>query len=165
MERTRDPLKLYMQRTKYLYAIFISAGRRPILLAGSFLQKPTNVGVEEAMSWMPIEWARRATSREAKSPVSKIPTGLRIAGTVLRTIFIVAVLLVTLRVSMPQSETFWTVYETPGDLIRLALGLAVCVWLVAQLFTVPKDAQAYRTWLYLGLAAVPFALICVFAVW
>ena len=117
------------------------------------------------MSWMPIEWARRATSREAKSPVSKIPNGLRIAGTILRTIFIVAVLLVTLRVSMPQSETFWTAYETPGDLIRLALGLAICVWVVVQLFTVPKDAQAYRTWLYLGLAAVPFALICVFAVW
>jgi hypothetical protein len=117
------------------------------------------------MSWMPIEWSRRATPHDAELPTSKVPTSLRMAGTALRTIFIVAVLVVTLRVSMPQSETFWTAYETPGDLIRLALGLAVCVWVVAQLFTVPKDAQAYRTWLYLGLAAAPFALICVFAVW
>jgi hypothetical protein len=36
---------------------------------------------------------------------------------------------------------------------------------VAQLFILPKDAQAYRTWLYLGLAAVPFALILVVAAW
>jgi hypothetical protein len=43
--------------------------------------------------------------------------------------------------------------------------IAVCVWLVIQLFRAPKDAEGYRTWLYLGLAAVPFALICVLAVW
>ncbi len=117
------------------------------------------------MSWMPIEWARRVHHPEAKLPVSKIPAGLRIAGTVLRTVFIVSLLLVTLRVSMPQSTTLWTAYETPGDLIRMALGFVVCLWIGIQLFTVPKDAQAYRTWLYLGLAAVPFAVICVFAVW
>lgn len=74
-------------------------------------------------------------------------------------------LVVTVRVSMPQSETIWTAYETPGDLVRMTLGLAVCAWIVIQLFTLPKDAQAYRTWLYLGAAAVPFALLCVFAVW
>jgi hypothetical protein len=66
---------------------------------------------------------------------------------------------------MPQSETIWTAYETPGDLIRMALGFVVCLGIVIQLFMAPKDAQAYRTWLYLGLAAVPFALICVFAIW
>ena len=79
--------------------------------------------------------------------------------------FIVALLLVVMRVSMPQSETIWTAYDTPGDLIRLGLGLAVCIWAVSQFFILPKDAQAYRTWLYLGLAAVPFALILVVAAW
>ena len=44
MERTRDPLKLYMQRTKYLYAIFISGGWRPIFLVSSLLQEPTKCG-------------------------------------------------------------------------------------------------------------------------
>jgi len=39
------------------------------------------------------------------------------------------------------------------------------LWIAAQLFAVPKDAQAHRTWLYLGLSAVPFALICALAVW
>jgi hypothetical protein len=72
---------------------------------------------------------------------------------------------VTVRVSTPQSESIWSAYETPGDLIRLALGFAVCVWILMHLFMPPKDAEGYRTWLYLGLAAVPFALIIAMAIW
>ena len=83
----------------------------------------------------------------------------------LRALFIAALLVVTVRVSSPQSETIWSAYETPGDLIRLALGLLVCVWIVVQMFMVPKDPEGYRTWLYLGLVAVPFAIICAIAVW
>ena len=96
---------------------------------------------------------------------SDLSPGLRIASNVLRALFIACLLLITLRVSMPQSETIWRAYDTPGDLIRIALGLAVCVWLVTHLFTAPPDTRRYRTWLYLGLAAVPFALICLIAVW
>jgi hypothetical protein len=72
---------------------------------------------------------------------------------------------VTVFVSGPQSETVWSAYETPGDLVRIALGLAVCLWMLINLFMLPKDAEGYRTWLYLGLVVVPFALICAFAVW
>ena len=86
-------------------------------------------------------------------------------GTTLRVAFIVCLLVVTVRVSMPQNETIWTAYDTPGDLVRMVLGLAVCIWLIAQLFIVPKDAHHYRIWLYLGAAAVPFAVICLIAVW
>jgi len=104
----------------------------------------------------------RASSKQQSSEISG---GLRTAGAVFRAIFMVSLMLVTLRVSMPQSETIWTAYETPGDLIRVALGVVVCVAIAVRLFMAPKDNHAYRTWFYLGLVAVPFAVICVFAVW
>ena len=63
---------------------------------------------------------------------------LRVAAIVLRTLFIVLLLLLTLRVSLPQSETIWTAYDTPADLVRLILGIGVCTWLVYQLFLVPR---------------------------
>jgi hypothetical protein len=102
---------------------------------------------------------------EAKLPASGASPRLRIAAIVLRTIFIAILLMLTVRVSMPQSETIWTAYETPADLIRFVLGLALCLWLGGQLLHGPSDAQGYRTWLYLGLAAVPFGIICLVAVW
>ena len=71
----------------------------------------------------------------------------------------------TLRVTVPEKETLFTAYTALGDLVRMALGLAVCVWLVIQLFKGPKTAYGYRVWLYLGLAAVPFAVICLVAIW
>lgn len=119
------------------------------------------------MSWMPVgadQWLDRRSSAE-ESPASNIPRHLLLAGVVLRTIFIVALLIVTVHVAMPQRASIWTVYDTPGDLVRLVLGFAVCAWIVVQLFAMPKDKHAFRTWLYLGLAAVPFALICIFGTW
>jgi hypothetical protein len=68
-------------------------------------------------------------------------------------------------VSLPQNETIATAYDTPGDLVRLALGFAVCLWLLFQLFQVPHDDAGFRTWFYLGLAAVPFTLVCLAYVW
>jgi len=90
---------------------------------------------------------------------------MRVMGTVLRALFIACLLVITLRVSLPQNETIWTAYDTPGDLVRLILGFAVCLWLAIQLFKAPKDAAAYRTWLQFGLAAVPFAVLCLIAIW
>jgi hypothetical protein len=98
-------------------------------------------------------------------PGGKTPAGLRIAAIVLRTLFIVVLALITFRVSLPQNETIWTAYDTPSDVVRMVLGLAVAAWLVFQLFRGPRDQEGYRTWFYLGLVAVPFALICLFAVW
>jgi TRAP-type C4-dicarboxylate transport system permease small subunit len=102
---------------------------------------------------------------EAKPSTADVSHALRIAAIVLRTLFIVLLLALTLRVSMPQNETILTAYDTPADLVRLILGLGVCAWLVYQLFQMPHDANSSRTWFYLGLAAVPFTLICLFAVW
>ena len=90
---------------------------------------------------------------------------LRIASIILRALFIACLMVLTLRVSMPQNETFWTVYDSPGDVVRLVLGLAVCVWLVVQLFQTPRDGYQSRIWLYVGIFAVPFAVVCLIAVW
>jgi hypothetical protein len=94
-----------------------------------------------------------------------VPIWLRLAGIVLRSIFVCALLIVTVRVSTPQSETIWSIFDSLGDLIRLVLGLLVCVWIVAHLFMLPKDPEGYRTWVYLGLALAPLALGCAIAVW
>jgi hypothetical protein len=83
----------------------------------------------------------------------------------LRTVFIGALVVVIVHVSMPQSASLWTAYDAPADLVRLVFGLGICVWLALQLFILPKDHGAYRTWLYLGLAAVPFVVICIVGIW
>jgi hypothetical protein len=118
---------------------------------------------------MDSDWSD-AMSAVEESPgmelsASGITDWLRVAGGLLRIVFIIALVVVTLRVSMPQSQSIWTAYETPADLIRMVSGYAVSIGLVIQLFKMPKDAASHRAWLYLGLAAVPFALICLFAIW
>jgi hypothetical protein len=90
---------------------------------------------------------------------------LRITAILLRTVFIGLLIAVTLRVAMPQNETIWTVDDTPADLVRVMLGVIVCVFLAAQLFYGPKDAHAYRTWLYLGLAVIPITIVLLVVGW
>src|SRR5580658_10559001 len=114
------------------------------------------------MAWMSVEGTRRVLAVE-ESP--EIPTWLLVAGAAVRVVFIACLLLITLRVSMPQNETIWTVYDTPGDLVRMVLGLAVCAWVSVQVFNMPTDARSHRTWVYFGMAAVPFAALCLFAIW
>ena len=91
--------------------------------------------------------------------------GLRVLAIVLRTLFTGALVVVVVRVSSPQSETIWSVYESPGDLVRLALGFAMCLWIVIHFFMLPKDAEGYRTWVYLGLVVAPLALAVAIAIW
>ena len=74
-------------------------------------------------------------------------------------------LALTWRVSKPQSESILTAYERPGDLVRFAIGLAVCAWILAHVFIPPRDATGYRTWVYLGLVAVPFIVLLAISVW
>ena len=113
---------------------------------------------------MPVQ-LRQSGPPSVETPVSAIPIGLRILAIVLRPLIIGALVVVTARVSSPQSETLSTAYETPGDLMRLALGFAACLWMVVHLFILPKDAEGYRTWLYLGPVLAPLALAAVIAIW
>jgi hypothetical protein len=118
------------------------------------------------MSWTPVgadKWPR--SGFESQTQGSIVSARLRIASLVLRTVFIVLLLVIVARVSMPQSASLWTAYQSPGDLVRLALGLVFCIWVASQVFTMPKDAHAHRIWIYLGLVAVPFTLVCMFGTW
>jgi hypothetical protein len=45
---------------------------------------------------------------------------VRIAGMILPALFIGVLIAVTGRIASPQTESIWSVYETPGDLIRIA---------------------------------------------
>jgi hypothetical protein len=91
--------------------------------------------------------------------------GLRILAIILQALFIGALVAVTVRVSSPQSETIWSAYETPSDLIRLALGFALCLWIVIHLFMLPKTAEGYRSWVYLGLVVAPLAWAVAILIW
>jgi hypothetical protein len=104
-------------------------------------------------------------SSSVGTPAEAIPIGLRIVAIVLRALFIGALVAVTVRVSSPQSETLASVYETPGDLIRLALGFAVGLWVVIHLFMLPRTAEGYRMWVYLGLVVAPLAWAVAIYIW
>ena len=97
--------------------------------------------------------------------VAAIPLWLRILVMVLRTLFFGALVAVTVRLSSPQSETIWTVYDTPSDLIRVAVGFAVCMWIVVHFFMFPNSADVYRAWVRIGLVVTPLALAMAIAVW
>jgi hypothetical protein len=104
-------------------------------------------------------------AKRSKQSEPKVPTGVWFGGVALRSLFLIVMTLLTARVASPQTETIRSVFETPGDLIRVLLGFAVCAWCVVNLFILPKDPGAYRTWLYMGLALLPLSLLCAFVVW
>lgn len=106
---------------------------------------------------MPLESTRRT--------VPSYAFGIKLAGLIVRSLFILVLAVLTARVASPQIETLSTLLDTPGDLVRVVLGLAVCIWCVVNLFILPKDVEAYRTWLYLGFAVLPLSLLCAVVVW
>lgn len=99
-----------------------------------------------------------------RSANAKLPFGVWTAGLASRTLLIVILAVATVRVASPQSETIWSAYETPGDLIRLLVGFALCVWLIVHAFILPKDADGYWTWIYLAPVA-GLALLCTIVIW
>jgi hypothetical protein len=98
-------------------------------------------------------------------PTSKPSSSVWAGGVAVRTIFLVVLIVLTARVASPQMERLSTVYETPGDLIRVLMGVAVCAWFIVNVFKLPKDGGAYRTWLYMGIALLPLAALCAYVVW
>ena len=107
----------------------------------------------------------RAVSKTQMPGTARLSPWIRAFGAALRTAFILTILAVTVRVSLPQNETLLTAYDTGGDFVRLLLGVIVSLWMIVQLFRLPRDPEAYRTWSVMGLAAVPFAILVAVVAW
>jgi hypothetical protein len=101
----------------------------------------------------------------AKMPDAKPSSRVKFAGMAIRGLFLAVLIAITARAASPQVENIWSVLETPADLIRVAVGLVACAWFTAHIFIPPRDPHAYETWLYLGIALLPLALLCAVVVW
>ena len=101
----------------------------------------------------------------AKAPETEISTAVWFGGLAVRTIFIAILVVITARVAGPQLERIWSIWETPSDVARVALGVAVCSWLLVHLFILPKDPGGYRTWLYLGPVLLPLTILVAVVAW
>lgn len=86
-------------------------------------------------------------------------------GVIVRAIFLIIMTVIAARVASPQVENLRSVLETPSDLLRVGLGFTVCLWLIVNIFILPKDVEAYRTWFYLGPAILPLSLLCAYVAW
>ena len=114
------------------------------------------------MTSTPVEGA---SIKQPQPSASGNTTRVQFLGKVLRAAFLICLIIVTLRVALPQSETIWTIYDEPGDVVRFGLGLGVCIWIAVHLFKWPKESQAYQTWFNFGLAGVPFGILCAAFLW
>ena len=86
-------------------------------------------------------------------------------GVTVRTLFLIVLTIMTARVASPQIERLSLIYNAPGDFVRVLIGVGVCAWFIVNLFILPKDPGAYRTWMYLGLAVIPLSMLCAVVVW
>lgn len=90
---------------------------------------------------------------------------MRYVGLSLRTLFLLLVIAVTCRVASPQSEKLLSAYDTPADLFRTVLGVAVCIFLFVQIFRYSRDPADMRNWVVVGAAAVPLTILCAVIIW
>jgi hypothetical protein len=105
------------------------------------------------------------TTVKAKTPGAGLSRAVWFGGLAVRTAFIAILIVITASVASPQLESIWSVWETPSDVARVALGVAVCSWLLVNFFILPRDPGGYRTWLYLGPVLLPLAMLVAVISW
>lgn len=97
------------------------------------------------------------------APPSK---ALQIAGIAARSIFILAVITVMARVSMPQTMgSIGQAGTSLADIARFALGAAGCLFMARQLFVFRRGAHDHKLWLILGPTLTALLVICAVAWW
>jgi hypothetical protein len=151
----------------HLYALYIFRRERLIFI---IVTRSALLGAEIALLGARIRIEESPMTSVEGASITQ-PNGSSAApraqffGKVFRAAFLIGLIIVTLRVALPQSETIWTIYDEPGDVVRFGLGLGVCVWLAVHLFKLPKESQAFQTWFNFGLVGVPFIVVCAAFVW
>jgi hypothetical protein len=72
-----------------------------------------------------------------------------------RTAFILAFGLGALWASLPAESGYSSIANLPlADLVRVGMGVVVCIGAIIQAFILPKDDGAYTTWTRIGIACV-----------
>ena len=107
----------------------------------------------------------KLASHDAAGTLEPLTARVKIAGLFFRSLLLIVLGLMAARVSAPQHlGSTW--YDVPrGDLIRALLGIGFCVWMLVELFILPKDPASYRTWMYLGVTLLPLGVVCLIVVW
>jgi hypothetical protein len=108
---------------------------------------------------------RKLASHDAAGTLEPLTARVKMAGLFFRSLLLIVLGLMAARVSAPQHlGSTW--YDVPrGDLIRGLLGIGFCVWMLVELFILPKDPASYRTWIYLGVTLLPLGVVCLIVVW
>jgi hypothetical protein len=79
----------------------------------------------------------------------------RLVGLFFRTAFILAFGLGALWASLPAESGYSGIGNLPpADLLRVGMGIVVCIGAIIQAFILPKDEGAYTTWTRIGIACV-----------
>jgi len=93
-------------------------------------------------------------------PPAAMPSGLKIVGTLVRSVFIVTLIAVTASISLPEHLTATALahYSVP-DFIRAAIGIAICAGMIVQLIKIPKDDEGHKTWVFIGLGLIFVAAV------
>jgi hypothetical protein len=106
-----------------------------------------------------------ASNDPPTSRARKLPASVRVVGVILRSLFLIILIIMVARVAAPQTAGR-TWYDVPaGDLIRVGLGFGICALALVDLFMLPKDPGAYRMWMNFGIVLVPMLLVFVIAIW
>ena len=94
------------------------------------------------------------------------PAGLKIAAIAARSVFIVVFVVVLAHFSTPvRFGRGWLLHASVGDIAKILIGWSACVWMLVQMLAVPRDADACKTWLYLGPVLAALLIACAVALW
>jgi hypothetical protein len=98
------------------------------------------------------------TGRSRRGSSARVPKYLRVAGALVRSLFIVTLMAITWSLTIPLKATDFGRLST-GDFIRVAIGILICMGMTLELLRQPRDVEGYRTWVYIGVGMAFVGLV------